>query len=295
VTNTAPANGTAVTGTTVALTWSAAAGATGYDVYLGTSPNPTTTVATNLTGTTYIYTITATASTTFYWYVVPKNASGAATGCSSSVTSFSFSVMAPPPSPAVRLYCSINPASVEIALPNSAVQLTAEVRLTTGIAPVLQSVQWSGIAGPSGYQFSSPNTLATAVQNLVYGTYVFKCNVQDTAGRKDSAYAVVSVYDPARTQQELILRDQRWQETGFSSFIQIDLYQYIPPGIPIREVQFRTDCDTAFRPFQNSQTANYGYGLSYFESKIWLYIWNCYCGLDICSLIDDTPDIRIVY
>lgn len=95
--NTAPANGTAVTGTTVVLTWSAATGATSYDVYLGTSPNPATTVATNLSGTTFTYTITATTSTTFYWYVVPKSASGAATGCSSRATSFSFSVIAPPP------------------------------------------------------------------------------------------------------------------------------------------------------------------------------------------------------
>lgn len=68
------------------LTWTAAPGAASYDVYIGTV-NPPTTLATNATTTTA--TLTGGASgTLYYWYIVPKNANGAATGCTSNVTSF---------------------------------------------------------------------------------------------------------------------------------------------------------------------------------------------------------------
>ncbi len=86
--NSSPSNGTTgVNPASVTLTWGAAATATSYDVYLGTVNPPTTTVATNVAGTATTVTNLAT-GTIFYWYVVPKNMGGSATGCSSSVTSF---------------------------------------------------------------------------------------------------------------------------------------------------------------------------------------------------------------
>jgi GH18 family chitinase len=94
--NAAPANGSFVTSTTVTLSWSAVSGATGYDVYLGTTSNPTTAVASGITSTNYVYTITASTSTAYFWYVVPKNAGGAAAGCSSAVSSFNYAVIQPP-------------------------------------------------------------------------------------------------------------------------------------------------------------------------------------------------------
>ena len=94
--NAAPANGAMVTTPTVTLSWSAVSGATGYDLYLGTSPNPASTVATNVAATSYSYTIPAGSTTTYYWYVVPKNAAGSATGCNSRETSFTYSVIQPP-------------------------------------------------------------------------------------------------------------------------------------------------------------------------------------------------------
>lgn len=96
--NTAPANGTMLTTTSVTLNWSSVSGATGYDIYLGTTANPSTIIATNVAGTSYNYTIPATStSTTYYWYVQPKNATGGATGCATTVTSFTYTVIQAPP------------------------------------------------------------------------------------------------------------------------------------------------------------------------------------------------------
>ncbi len=70
----------------VMLSWSAVAGASAYRVYTGTTP---ATMA-------YIGEIAATSvnlvgnspNTTTYWYIVPVNTGGAATGCSSGMRSF---------------------------------------------------------------------------------------------------------------------------------------------------------------------------------------------------------------
>ncbi|MBI3138302.1 MAG: hypothetical protein HYZ15_06940 [Sphingobacteriales bacterium] len=86
----APANNSFVTGTSITLNWSAVSGAASYDIYFGSSPNPTTVITTSVTGTSYNYTIPATPNTTYYWYALPKNASGTATGCTSSSSSFTY-------------------------------------------------------------------------------------------------------------------------------------------------------------------------------------------------------------
>ncbi len=88
-TNISPADGaTGVSPTpNIPLTWTAAATATSYDLYLGTT-NPPTTLLGNFAGTTVNLTGTSN-NNTYYWYVVPKNAGGSAVGCSSSTTSFS--------------------------------------------------------------------------------------------------------------------------------------------------------------------------------------------------------------
>lgn len=98
VTNATPAASSSVTsGSTVTLSWSAATGATSYDVYLDNNSTPTTVIATNVTTTSTSYTVPA--SGTLYWYVVPKNSIGAATGCTSRITSFTvtpLNISAPP-------------------------------------------------------------------------------------------------------------------------------------------------------------------------------------------------------
>lgn len=99
VTQVAPAN--AATGVNykapVALSWTAAAtgpSASSYDVYFGTSANPTT-LLTNVTGlTTNVPVASLAASTTYYWRVVAKNEIGSATGC----TEYSFTTANAPAS-----------------------------------------------------------------------------------------------------------------------------------------------------------------------------------------------------
>ena len=90
VTNVAPAN--AATGVAILpntpISWNAEANASSYDVYFGTT-NPPTTLIGNVAGPATNVNITGLSySTTYYWYVAPKNAGGAATGCSTNTTSF---------------------------------------------------------------------------------------------------------------------------------------------------------------------------------------------------------------
>lgn len=86
----APANNSFVTTSSITLNWNAVSGATSYDIYFGSSPNPTTVIAASVTGTSYNYSIPATPNTTYYWYALPKNASGTATGCTSNISSFTY-------------------------------------------------------------------------------------------------------------------------------------------------------------------------------------------------------------
>ena len=61
------------------FTWSAATGSpTSYDVYLGTSTNPS--FVANVTSLSYTPSVMS-ANTTYYWKVVPKNNNGDAVGC----------------------------------------------------------------------------------------------------------------------------------------------------------------------------------------------------------------------
>ncbi len=88
VTNTSPANGTTVaTSATAELTWTAASGATSYDVYLWKGATAPTTATANVTAAAYSA-AGLIAATVYNWYVVPKNAVGSAAGCSANKTSF---------------------------------------------------------------------------------------------------------------------------------------------------------------------------------------------------------------
>lgn len=81
-TNISPADAAVLlTPTTATVTWSSSAVATSYDVYRGGV------LITNTTSTFYGFTGLS-ASTSYSWYVVPKNATGDATGCSGSATTF---------------------------------------------------------------------------------------------------------------------------------------------------------------------------------------------------------------
>jgi len=94
-TPTSPADGaTNVTMPAVNFSWNAAPGATSYDFYFGSSAASATLLG-NVAGTSATVTVNST-NTTYYWYVVPKNAAGAATGCVSSARSFTTENVSPP-------------------------------------------------------------------------------------------------------------------------------------------------------------------------------------------------------
>ena len=78
---TAPTNGAININIQPTLDWPAATGATGYDLYLGTSATPPL-VSSNQSQTAAYPAYLLDELTTYYWKVVPKNASGDAVGCS---------------------------------------------------------------------------------------------------------------------------------------------------------------------------------------------------------------------
>jgi hypothetical protein len=88
-----PSNG--ATNRTIAgtLSWTTSAGATGYDVYLGTSNPPTTKVSSNQPGISYSYSGLSN-STSYYWKVVAKNSTDSITATGSP---WSFTTIIAPP------------------------------------------------------------------------------------------------------------------------------------------------------------------------------------------------------
>lgn len=88
-TNLLPANASANVASPITFSWNAATGADGYAFILGTNNPPNQ--AGDTLGTTAGTVVQLTglqANTTYYWYVVPFNSGGVASGCISNVTSF---------------------------------------------------------------------------------------------------------------------------------------------------------------------------------------------------------------
>jgi chitinase len=90
------ANSFVIAGSSINLSWNAVINATSYDIYLGTSSTPVTTIGTNVTSTNINYTVPNVPNTIYYWYVQPKNSNGSATGCAGTVTSFTAIVIQAP-------------------------------------------------------------------------------------------------------------------------------------------------------------------------------------------------------
>ena len=81
-TNLSPATGATGVSKATSISWAAGTGSpTSYDVYFGTSTIPPL-VASGVTSTTYTPSSTLTSNTTYYYQIIPRNASGPATGCS---------------------------------------------------------------------------------------------------------------------------------------------------------------------------------------------------------------------
>lgn len=80
----------------VVIKYSTVPTATAYDIYFGTVNPPTTLIGASPADSALITGLTA--NTTYYWYVVPKNTGGTASGCNATI--YSFTTAAPPPPPA---------------------------------------------------------------------------------------------------------------------------------------------------------------------------------------------------
>ncbi|MGN7783643.1 glycosyl hydrolase family 18 protein [Niabella sp. 22666] len=149
--NTAPANGSSISTPTVTLSWKAVSGATSYDIYIGTSPSAINLVAPDVSGSSYNYTLPSGANATYHWYVVPKANNKEATGCASSVTSFTYGT-----APATTT--NISPA-------NGATTLTNSITL-----------QWKHANGATAYDLFLGTSAATATviaSNLTDSFYVY--------------------------------------------------------------------------------------------------------------------------
>ncbi len=165
-TNTSPANNaTGLALASVTLTWGAVATATSYDVYLGTANPPTTLLASNVAGTSQTATNLA-AGTTYFWYVVPKNANGAATGCSAGATRFSTG-SAPT--------CATNSSPANNA---------------TGVSTASVALTWGAVSGATSYDvyLGTANPPPTLLASNVAGTSATATNL--TAGASYFWYVV---------------------------------------------------------------------------------------------------------
>jgi hypothetical protein len=131
----------------VTFKWSPVAGAVSYDVYVSTKIPPKQ-LAGSSTSDSFHF-INGEYNTTYYWYVVPKNASGDAIGCVSSTTSFTTGPVPPPPA---NDNCSG-------ALDISSAILTG---FTVGATQSLPATICNGYAGTANddiwYQFTAHST-----------------------------------------------------------------------------------------------------------------------------------------
>jgi hypothetical protein len=82
-TNSSPADAATNVSVTPTLSWATATYATSYDVYIGTPDLAAAQAATpvNVTTASYLIPSALAYNTTYYWFVVPKNSTGAPSGC----------------------------------------------------------------------------------------------------------------------------------------------------------------------------------------------------------------------
>ncbi|WP_313215407.1 GEVED domain-containing protein [Soonwooa sp.] len=161
---TAPANGnqTVPINPPATLSWTAAATggvASSYDVYFGTSPNPTTLLG-NFT-TTSTTTSALTPLTTYYWRVVSKNSVGSATGCSE----FSFKTANANPPGCVTNVTPANGAT-GVAAPTTPISWTAP---TTGGTPTSYDIYW-GTTESTMTKLGSTANLAVNITGTQFST-----------------------------------------------------------------------------------------------------------------------------
>jgi hypothetical protein len=146
------------------LSWAAVSGATGYDVYLGTTSGSLSLVSTNQAGTSYSP-ASLNASTLYYWRVVPVNTYGnRASGCSE----WSFTTSAPTPTISVGTLTAfgnqcVSTTSAAGSFTVSGINLTANVDIAA-----LSGYSYSLTAGGTYTTTLSIPASGTLASTLVY-------------------------------------------------------------------------------------------------------------------------------
>lgn len=166
-----PTDGATAVTVPVALSWTAAPTATGYNVYAGTTNPPTTLVATNITATNFSYAATS-YNTTYYWYVVPRNTGGLATGCDGTISSFTTD--APPPPPAN------DDCSGAVNLTGGVTVNSSTISATQSMAPEACATYTSLTAGDVWFQLTATQNGAASV--TVQGPTGFDLVIQAYSG-----------------------------------------------------------------------------------------------------------------
>ena len=131
-----PANGATGVATAPTLSWTAASGATSYDVYFGTGSSPA--LYQNTTSTSLAVSGLAN-STTYYWRVVPKNSCGSAASTATQ---------------------SFTTAASSCTLP-SAATLSSPANSATGVATAT-TLSWTAASGATSYDVYFSNSSSPA-------------------------------------------------------------------------------------------------------------------------------------
>lgn len=154
-----PTNSATAVAQTTTLSWTAATNATSYDVYLGTDIAATNIVnGTNQVGTTYTPSSILSPSTTYYWKIIPKNGSNAATGCST----WSFTTDAAVP--------ALTPTSLTAF---GSVCTTTTSTNTFSMTAVNLTGSFVTITAPTGYTVSEDNSTFSSSINVNHSSGSF--------------------------------------------------------------------------------------------------------------------------
>lgn len=155
--NPSPADGAAGVPTSAILSWTAASGATGYDVHFGTSTTPPL-VASNIAATTYAPALSP--STTYHWRIVARNSAGTTSG-----PVWSFTTSTPPPAPPeVVIYAGdVLPANV-----HGNFTLVADASAAGGSKLASTDAGWSTTDAPRANPTDSIEVTFDAPANVPY-------------------------------------------------------------------------------------------------------------------------------
>lgn len=174
---TAPTNGntSVAVNPSITLSWTAPTSgdsASSYDVYLGTTPNPTTllgnftTTSTKVTGLTPL--------TTYYWKVVSKNSIGNTNSCSE----FSFKTADSNPPGCVT---AITPAQGATGVKANITPISWQAP-TTGGTPTSYDVYWGTAPGTLTKLGSTANTTVNITNTTYNTTYYWKITAVNADG-----------------------------------------------------------------------------------------------------------------